>query len=118
MSDVAPPKRRRSGGRAANTAKRLTSDINQMPWRLPINTDRPTEPLDGDGVQAIHDGAMRILEEIGIEFLNERNGLIEGVGLDDVNRVAKRVLDPAALTVVVVGNPENIEATHTILEDG
>ena len=71
MSDVAPPKRRRSGGRAANTAKRLTSDINQMPWRLPINTDRPTEPLDGDGVQAIHDGAMRILEEIGIEFLNE-----------------------------------------------
>jgi trimethylamine--corrinoid protein Co-methyltransferase len=71
MSDVAPPKRRRSGGRAANTAKRLKSDINQMPWRLPINTDRPTEPLDGDGVQAIHDGAMRILEEIGIEFLNE-----------------------------------------------
>jgi predicted Zn-dependent peptidase len=35
-----------------------------------------------------------------------------------VNRVAKRVLDPAALTVVVVGNPENIEATQTILEDG
>jgi len=56
--------------------------------------------------------------DLGIEFLNERNGLIEGVGLDDVNRVAKRVLDPAALTVVVVGNPENIEATHTILEDG
>ncbi len=70
MSDTAP-KRRRSGGRAANTAKRQTSDINQMPWRIPRNTDRPTEPLDGDGVQAIHDGAMRILEEIGIEFLNE-----------------------------------------------
>lgn len=71
MSDAVPPKRRRSGGRAANAAKRLKSEINQMPWRLPINTDRPTEPLDGDGVQAIHDGAMRILEEIGIEFLNE-----------------------------------------------
>ena len=56
--------------------------------------------------------------DLGIKFLNERNGLIEGVGLDDVNRVAKRILDPAALTVVVVGNPENIEATHTILEDG
>ncbi len=41
-----------------------------MPWRIPVNTDRPTEPLDEDGVQAIHDGAMRILEDIGIEFLN------------------------------------------------
>ncbi|SLN23185.1 trimethylamine methyltransferase family protein [Pseudooctadecabacter jejudonensis] len=65
------PKRRRSGGRAANTAKRQTAGINQMPWRVPVNTDRPTEPLDEGGVQAIHDGAMRVLEEIGIEFLNE-----------------------------------------------
>lgn len=42
-----------------------------MPWRIPVNTDRPTEPLGPDGVQAIHDGAMTILEDIGIEFLNE-----------------------------------------------
>jgi len=32
--------------------------------------------------------------------------------------VAKRILDPDALTVVVVGKPENIDATHTIREDG
>jgi trimethylamine--corrinoid protein Co-methyltransferase len=69
MADA--PKRRRSGGRAANAAKRQTAEINQMPWRIPVNTDRPTEPLFEDGVQAIHDGAMRILEDIGIEFLNE-----------------------------------------------
>ena len=36
-----------------------------------MNTDAPTEPLTGEQVQAIHDGAMRVLEEIGIEFLNE-----------------------------------------------
>jgi trimethylamine--corrinoid protein Co-methyltransferase len=71
MSDTAQPRRRRSGGRAANTAKRQSVQINQMPWRVPVNTDCPTEPLNGDGVQAIHDGAMRILEDIGIEFLNE-----------------------------------------------
>ena len=70
MPDTAP-KRRRSGGRAANTAKRQTVGLQQMPWRLPINTDRPTEPLGEEGVQAIHDGAMTILEDIGIEFLNE-----------------------------------------------
>jgi trimethylamine--corrinoid protein Co-methyltransferase len=41
-----------------------------MPWQQPVNTDRPTEPLDPDGVAAIHNGAMEILEDIGIEFLN------------------------------------------------
>ena len=62
--------RSRSGGRAGKASRRGGAVIQQMPWRLPINTDHPTEPLDGDGVQAIHDGSMRILEEIGIEFLN------------------------------------------------
>ncbi|GGH21356.1 methyltransferase [Cribrihabitans marinus] len=42
-----------------------------MPWDPPVNIDRPTEPLEAEGVAAIHDGAMRILEEIGIAFLNE-----------------------------------------------
>jgi len=68
MSD--PVKKRRSGGRAANTARRSQELFKQMPWRLPVNTDRPTEPLGEEGVRAIHDGAMRILEDIGIEFLN------------------------------------------------
>lgn len=67
------PKRRRAGGRAGGADRRGTAAVHQMPWRLPVNTDRPTEPLDGAGVQAIHDGAMRILEEIGIEFLNEES---------------------------------------------
>ncbi len=64
-------RKRRSGGRAANTARRGAQLFDQMPWRIPVNTDRPTEPLGEEGVLAIHDGAMRILEEIGIEFLNE-----------------------------------------------
>ncbi|QEE36261.1 trimethylamine methyltransferase family protein [Octadecabacter sp. SW4] len=70
MSDTSQRKRR-SGGRAANTARRGAQLFKQMPFNPPINIDRPTEPLDEGGVQAIHDGAMRILEDIGIEFLNE-----------------------------------------------
>ncbi len=65
--------RRRGGGRAGNATRRGTASIDQMPWRIPVNTDRPIEPLDDDGVQAIHDGAMRILEEIGIEFLHDES---------------------------------------------
>jgi zinc protease len=35
------------------------------------------------------------------------------VTLEDVQRVAKRLLDPAALLTVVVGQPEGIEPTKT-----
>ncbi len=63
--------RRRGGGRAGNAARRGHATMDQMPWRIPVNTDRPTEPLTETSVAAIHHGAMRILEEIGIEFLNE-----------------------------------------------
>jgi len=68
---MASAKRQRSGGRAGNKRRDSPIAIDQMDWRLPINTDRPTEPLNADGVQAIHLGAMHILEEIGIEFLND-----------------------------------------------
>jgi len=69
-------RRKRSGGRAGNTRRSSPLAIQQMPWRLPQNTDRPTEPLTPEGVQRIHDGAMRILEDIGIEFLNEESLVI------------------------------------------
>ena len=70
MADQATRRRTRGGGRAGAAARRGSSVIEQMPWRIPVNTDRPIEPLTPDGVAAIHDGAMRILEEIGIQFLN------------------------------------------------
>ena len=69
MADEAK-RRGRSGGRAGNAARRGTAAIEQMPWNPPVNIDRPVEPLNDEGVAAIHDGAMRILEEIGITFLN------------------------------------------------
>ncbi|MEL6517578.1 MAG: trimethylamine methyltransferase family protein [Pseudomonadota bacterium] len=74
-------RRRRAGGRAGNAGRRGGAVIEQRPWAIPINPDRPTEPLDGDGVAALHDAAMRILEEIGIEFLNEEAlGIFQDAG--------------------------------------
>jgi trimethylamine--corrinoid protein Co-methyltransferase len=61
---------RRAGGRAGNKIRAGSAAVDQMPWRLPVNPDRPVEPLDVEGVQAIHRTAMRILSDIGIEFLN------------------------------------------------
>ena len=61
--------RARRGGRG-NNARRGGAAIRQIPWSIPFNTDPPIEPLPPEGVLAIHDAAMRILEEIGIDFLN------------------------------------------------
>ncbi len=63
-------RRSRAGGRAGNTRGSAAKAITQMPWRQVVNIDKPTEPLRPEGVEAIHNGAMRILEEIGIDFLN------------------------------------------------
>ncbi len=68
---MASKRRRRSGGRAGNERRSETFSIGQMSWRVPVNMDRPTEPLDEEGLLAVHNGAMRILEDIGIEYLNE-----------------------------------------------
>jgi trimethylamine--corrinoid protein Co-methyltransferase len=60
---------RKTGARAGQKP-RVGPPFDQMPWRQPVNPDRPVDPLDAEGVQAIHATAMRILSEIGIEFLN------------------------------------------------
>lgn len=46
---------------------------------------------------------------LGIDYLEKRNSYIEAVTLKDVNRVAKKLLQPEKLTFVVVGQPENLE---------
>ncbi len=62
---------RRSGGHAGKAGRRHLHAIEQMPWAPPVNSDRPTEPLTEEGVARIHDTAMRVLEEIGVAFLND-----------------------------------------------
>jgi len=50
------------------------------------------------------------INDLGIHFLTERNQYINKVTVADVNRVAKKLLDPDAMTVVIVGN--NKAASH------
>ena len=68
---VTKSRRKRGGGRAGNAGRRGGSSILQLPWHLTTNIDMPTEPLNEEGVTAIHLGAMEILEEIGLEILNQ-----------------------------------------------
>ena len=52
------------------------------------------------------------LENLGIDYLDRRNRLIEGVTLDDVNGLAHSLLSADALTFVVVGRPHGVTSSH------
>src|SRR3712207_4857964 len=74
---------RRSGGPAGTRTRAGTAAIHQMPRTLPQNRDAPVEPLRPEEIERIHNGAMRILEEIGILFLNEEAlSVLEEAGCD------------------------------------
>lgn len=63
--------RRRSGGHRANLKRHSRVLIRQPEWMIPINSDEPTEPLDGEAVNRIHEAGLKVMEDIGIEFLND-----------------------------------------------
>ncbi len=48
-------------------------------------------------------------EKLGIDYVKTRNSLVEAVSLEDVRRVAKRLIDADGLIVTVVGKPEGLK---------
>jgi zinc protease len=51
------------------------------------------------------------LDNLGIDYIERRTGMIEAVTLADTKRVAKRLLD-AGLLVTVVGQPQGVSSTQ------
>ncbi len=52
------------------------------------------------------------MEDLGVNYIRDRNSMVEAVTIEDVKRVAKRMLDADALHIVVVGDPEGLEAAN------
>jgi len=52
--------------------------------------------------------------DLPIDYIDTRNGLVEAVTLEDVQRVAKRLLKPEDLFVVVVGQPEGLKSADSL----
>lgn len=52
------------------------------------------------------------LHDLGIDYLERRNGLVEAVTLADARRVAARLYDADKLTVVVIGRPDGVTPTR------
>ena len=62
-----PTPRRRSGGREGHARSPLPP---QRPWAQPRIRYRPTEVLSADELESIHVGSLRVLAEIGMDFLD------------------------------------------------
>jgi zinc protease len=54
------------------------------------------------------------IEDLGIDYITKRNALVEAVTMDDIKRVAKRLLAADQLITTIVGKPvEPAEIIHT-----
>jgi zinc protease len=51
-------------------------------------------------------------DDLGIDYVNRRNELINAVTLDEVKRLAKRLIDADELVFTVVGKPEGVKSVQ------
>lgn len=108
-----PKQQARRGKRASQRrARSADTSLQQLPWGQLQYVDAPTEPLDAEGVERIHHTAMRILEEIGIDFLNaEARDVLRSSGCDvdpDSDRVR---MDRAFVMEQVAKAPAEFDIT-------
>jgi zinc protease len=88
------------------SAKELADAKTYLTGSFPLGLDS-TGRIAGTLVEMERD-------RLGIDYLDRRSALIDGVTLDDAKRVAQRLLDPAALTFVVVGAPSDLEGAREV----
>jgi zinc protease len=109
------------GGTATENARVKESvDVIRQEWKR-MHDEGPTAdelanaktylngsfPLQLDSMPRIARLLVSIqYDHLGIDYVDRRNGLINGVTLADAKRVAQRLLDPDRLLAVVVGEPQ------------
>jgi zinc protease len=121
------------GGVATQNSRVAESiDIIRQEWRR-MRDGGPTEaelddaktyltgsfPLQLDSTDRIASTLVDVQQKkLGIDYLARRNALIDGVTLADAQRVAKRLLQPDALTFVVVGSPGDLPGARAVDDEG
>ena len=58
--------------RPRRTREKPTFELNQLPVKTLRNPFPPIKVLSEEALENIHDGSMRILEQIGLEIVNDR----------------------------------------------
>jgi zinc protease len=85
------------------------TDAEMENAKLYINGSYPLRFTSSDRVAGIL--ASIQFNDLGMDYLDRRAGLVDKVTKEDIARVAKRFLDPAKLTFSVVGQPDGLKGT-------
>ncbi|MBV2360140.1 insulinase family protein [Thalassococcus sp. CAU 1522] len=112
-------------GRVASANDRIAEAIAVIrdEWRKMAETGLSQEELEQvktylTGSYPLRfDGNARIanilvgmqMDDLGVDYVTNRNALVEALTVEDMQRVAARLLDPEALFFVVVGQPEGLD---------
>ena len=113
-------------GGTANARVGETIDVLKEEWRKMAEKGVDQNELDDAKTYLIGSFPLRLTssgrlastlvamqrENLGLDYLSQRNGYIEAVTLDDVNTLAKKLLTPDDLVIVVVGAPEGVKSTR------
>ncbi|MCY4304304.1 MAG: pitrilysin family protein [Aestuariivita sp.] len=113
------------GVSSANDRVAEAVSVIQSNWRRIVESGVTSDELDAakvflTGAYPLRfDGNSRIariivgmqMQNLGLDYVSERNNMVNAVTLDDVNRVAKELLSLEKLHFVVVGQPEGLEST-------
>jgi trimethylamine--corrinoid protein Co-methyltransferase len=98
-------RRRRSGGREAHARSTLPE---QRPWAQPRLRYRPVEVVSPDELEAIHEASLRVLAEIGMDFLDADARAVLGAAGAHVEEGSQRVrFDPAMVTETIRTAPSS-----------
>jgi len=106
--------------RAAETIEVVRQELKRMAEEGPSEAELEeaktyligSYPLGFDSNNKIASRLLQIQQdELGIDYVNRRDGLIEAVTLEDMKRVAGRLIDSKGLVVTVVGQPEGVAST-------
>ena len=89
---------RRGGGRGGRTAPGFA----QPPFRQPRLPFPPVAAVSGDALEAIHTASLRVLEEIGLDFLHEEARAILGRAGAAVESGSPRVRLDAGLVLEAI----------------
>lgn len=91
--------RRRAGGREGHARSSLPM---QRPWSQPRMRYAPTEVISADELESIHIASLRVLSEIGMDFLDvDARDVLRAAGAETTADSQRVRFDPAMVTEVI-----------------
>lgn len=96
----------REGRRRSRQGRRGAEGPQQPPWRRIRNPFPPLELVSADELESIHDASLRVLEEIGMDFLlPEARAILKAAGAEVENGGARVRLDRGLILEAVAKAP-------------